>query len=122
MFSGESCEAAGVLQGRAASQVDETAGVGRRPTGSRATLDGQHVRSCLARRHNRRRARDAQAHHDHVDRLVEANLADLKRRDRLHPPPRVRTKWWTAACRLILNRHPLKVTTTTTTRMVEQAS
>ena len=83
-------EATGALEGRAASQVDEAAGVGRRPSGSRATFDGQHVRSRLARRHHRRRARDAQAHDDHVDRLVEANLADVKRRDLLHPPPRVR--------------------------------
>ena len=54
------------------------------PPGPAATFDGQYVRSCLPRPHHRRRAGNAQADDDHVDRLVEANLADVKRRDRLH--------------------------------------
>ena len=80
-------EATGALEGRAASQVDEAAGVGRRPSGPPAPFDGQHVRSCLPRPDDRRRAGDAQTDDDHVDRLVEANLADVKRRDRLHHAP-----------------------------------
>ena len=43
-------EATGPLEGRAAPEVDEAAGVGRRPSGSGAPFDGQHVGSRLARR------------------------------------------------------------------------
>ena len=93
---GRVLEAAGALEGGAASQVDETAGVGRRPAGSRATFDGQHLCARLSRRDDRRRARDAEANHDHVDRLVEANGFDLERRDRLPLPPRARMQPWAA--------------------------
>ena len=43
MFSGRVLEAAGALEGRAAAQVDEAAGVGRRPARRHGAFDGQHV-------------------------------------------------------------------------------
>jgi hypothetical protein len=42
---------------------------------------GQYVHTGLPRCHCRRRTCHAEAHDDHVDRLVEANLADLMCRD-----------------------------------------
>ena len=77
-------EATGALEGRAAPQVEEASGVGRRPSGFPAAFDGEHVRPCLPRPHDRRRARRAQTDDDHVGRLVEANPADVDGRDQLH--------------------------------------
>ena len=50
---GRVVEAAGALQGRAASQVDEPARVGRRPARRTGAFDGQHVRVRLPGRHDR---------------------------------------------------------------------
>ena len=53
MFSAESVEAAGPLERRAASQVDEAAGVGRRSARRTGAFDGQHVRIRLPGSHDR---------------------------------------------------------------------
>ena len=73
MFSGESCVAAGRLQSRPASQVDESARVGRRATRSKAMFHSQHLCAGLPRCHDGRRTRHAEAHDDDIDRLVETN-------------------------------------------------
>ena len=59
------------------------------PAAARAAFEGHHVGPALAGRYRSGCAGDAESHHDHVGRLVEANLVYFKRRDWFHPPPRV---------------------------------
>ena len=115
MLSVESWKPSRRSESSAASQIDQTAGVGRRPSGSHAPLDRQNVRSCLAhRRGSRRSAHGAEPYDDHVDRLVEPDLVDLERRDRLHSPPHVRMRrWGRVACLHVLGLHAVKVSTGT---------
>ena len=74
MFSVESSIAAGRLQRRPASEVDESARIGRRAARGNAMLHSQHLRARLPSCHDGRGTRHAEAHDDDIDRLVEANL------------------------------------------------
>ncbi len=105
---GRILEPAGVLQRCATAEVDQTAGLGRRPAGSCAPLNGQHVRTGLPRRHHCRGAGDAEAGDHDVGRLVEADLAGLECRDRLHRHFRSPQPNSSACC----TRPPLRVNST----------
>src|SRR4051812_35475853 len=60
--------------------------MGRAPPGTATPFDGQHVCTPLPRCHDGRCPGDTQSHNDHVDRLLETNLAGFERWNRVHSP------------------------------------
>ena len=88
-------EATGPLEGRATSQVDRAAGVGRSPPGPPATFDGPDVGPRLSRPHDRRRARAAPKPTTTTS-IVSSKRTSLTRRtgrlDQLHLSPRTKAR------------------------------
>ena len=92
MFSGESSKPQALWKGRATSQVDEPAGVGRAPRAPRYVRRPGR-RPPPVRPHDRRRARALPKPTTTTSIVsIEANLADVERLDQLHLSPRTKAR------------------------------